>query len=69
MALIVDDSATGGRKILEAINDLRANNYIVTDCLLLFEPTIKNVSQMLNDHGVQVHSIVKLDDRGNLVSS
>jgi len=48
VALIVDDSATGGRKVLQAIQDLRSCGLKVTECLVLFEPKVKGVRQRLN---------------------
>ena len=59
IALVVDDSATGGRKVLEAISALRSCGITVTDCLVLFEPTIKGVRQKLIEQGVSLHSIVE----------
>ncbi|MBL1264140.1 phosphoribosyltransferase family protein [Methylomicrobium sp. RS1] len=59
VALVVDDSATGGRKVLEAVSALRKCGIIVTDCLVLFEPTIKEVRRKLIEQGVSLHSIVK----------
>lgn len=59
IALLVDDSTTGGRKVLETINDLRNNGFIVKDCLVVFEPTIKNARKNLEDVGVTLHSITK----------
>lgn len=61
-ALLVDDSATGGRKIIKAIEDLRKYGYMVTDCLVVFEPTIKNVHERLKDRGVTLHSIIKIGE-------
>lgn len=60
IALIVDDSATGGRKVLEAISDLKSNGIVVTDCLVLFEPTVKNIREKLNSEGIQLHSILEI---------
>lgn len=37
-ALIVDDSTTGGRMVISAINDLKEYGYDVTECLVVFEP-------------------------------
>ena len=42
-ALIVDDSTTGGRKVLDIIDDLRQYNYEITDCLVVFVPIGKDV--------------------------
>lgn len=59
-ALIVDDSTTGGGKVIDAINDLRKLGCKVENCVVLFEPQAKNVSQILEDHNVKLHSIVKV---------
>ncbi|WP_010324682.1 hypothetical protein [Marinobacterium stanieri] len=60
IALIVDDSATGGRKVLEAIDDLKPHGVVVTDCLVLFEPTVKNIRKKLKAQGIQLHSILEV---------
>lgn len=59
IALIVDDSATGGRKVMKAIEALQKSNIKVTDCLVLFELTLKGVKGRLKETGVNLHSIVK----------
>lgn len=59
VGLIVDDSATGGRKVIEAYDDLKRYGYIVTDCLVLFEPVVKNVRKRLSDEGIKLHAITK----------
>jgi orotate phosphoribosyltransferase len=46
-ALIVDDSTTGGRMVIEAIDDLRKFGYVVTDCLVVFEPQLKNARELI----------------------
>lgn len=58
-ALIVDDSTTGGRMVLNTINDLRKYGYEVSDCLVVFEPKSKDAKQKLMDAGVQLTSIVQ----------
>lgn len=64
-ALLVDDSATGGRKMIDAIEDLRKYGYNVSDCLIVFEPTIKNVRERLRNRGVILHSIIQIGDNIN----
>ena len=59
VCLIVDDSATGGRKVTEAYDDLIRYGYKVTDCLVLFEPEVKSVRARLNSKGIKLHSIIK----------
>ena len=58
LALIVDDSTTGGRMVLNVIKDLRRFGYQVTDCLVVFEPTLKNARGLLSENDVELHSIV-----------
>ncbi|MBY0157199.1 hypothetical protein H0178_15505 [Cytobacillus firmus] len=60
IALLVDDSTTGGRKMADAIDKLREQGYIVTDCLVLFEPTIKDARERLRKKNVELHSIIKV---------
>ncbi len=59
IALIVDDSTTGGRMISELINDLKNSGYKVYECLVVFEPQLKNANHVLEQLGVNLHSIVK----------
>ncbi len=59
-ALIVDDSTTGGGKVIEAIKDLREQGCKVENCVVLFEPQAKNVSEILKNYNVKLHSIVKV---------
>lgn len=60
-ALIVDDSTTGGRKITSLVEDLREIDCEVGDCLVIFEPTAKEVDKTLNQIGITLHSLVKVD--------
>ncbi|MGJ4914164.1 phosphoribosyltransferase [Bradyrhizobium sp. HKCCYLRH2060] len=59
VALIVDDSTTGGNKVLRAVDDLRRFGYVSSDCLVVFEPVLKNAKDLLASKGVNLHSIVK----------
>lgn len=59
IALIVDDSTTGGRMVLDTIDDLKKYNYTVTECLVVFEPQAKNARKKLNDKHVNLLSITK----------
>ncbi len=59
-ALLLDDSTTGGRKIITAAKDLRELGFFADDCLVVFEPTIKNVRAILSEHDIRLHSIVQL---------
>lgn len=58
-ALIVDDSTTGGRMVLSAIEDLRKYGYNVTECLVVFEPQHKDARKKLSDQEVNLISITK----------
>ncbi len=57
--LIIDDSTTGGRKVINIIKDLKKYNFEVTDCLVVFAPQGKNAEKELQDNGVTLHSILK----------
>lgn len=59
-ALIVDDSTTGGRKVRNLVSDLRSVRCEVNDCLVIFEPTAKEVRETLNQIGITLHSIEKV---------
>ena len=61
VALLVDDSTTGGRKMKRAVDDLRRYGYTVTDCLVIFEPTVKNARRILEQDGIRLHSIVQIN--------
>ncbi len=58
-ALIVDDSTTGGRMVLCAINDLKKYGYRVTECLVVFEPQTKDARRKLENENVNLISILK----------
>lgn len=58
-ALIVDDSTTGGRMIINTINHLRKYGYEINDCLVVFEPQSKDAAKKLNAQEVNLLSIVK----------
>lgn len=61
VALLVDDSTTGGRKVENTIKCLRSHGYIVEDCLVVFEPTIKKTlpRDLLQSQNVKLHSIIQ----------
>jgi orotate phosphoribosyltransferase len=59
-ALIVDDSTTGGRKVLEVIDDLRRYKYEVNDCLVVFVPIGKDVENKLKEKNVNLHKIIEI---------
>ncbi len=57
-ALIVEDSTTGGRKIIQIINDLRANDINVNECLVIFAPQGKRADEKLLAEGVTLHAMI-----------
>jgi len=62
-ALIVDDSSTGGGKVLAAVEDLQKFGYKVSDLLVVFEPQLKvstgdNAARRLQTKAVTLHSII-----------
>ena len=59
VALIVDDSTTGGRMVCNTIDDLRKYGYQVHTCLVVFAPGIKNAKRRILDKNVQLISIVE----------
>ncbi|MDD3856080.1 phosphoribosyltransferase [Sulfurimonas sp.] len=58
-ALIVDDSTTGGRKVINIIKDLKKYGFEVTDCLVVFAPQGKQADEKLAKENVKLHSIVQ----------
>jgi len=59
-ALIVDDSTTGGRKVIDIINDLEQFGFKTTDCLVVFAPQGKNADRKLRNKGVKLHFILEI---------
>jgi orotate phosphoribosyltransferase len=58
-ALIVEDSTTGGRKVKDAVIDLRKHGVIVNDCLVVFAPQGKNAKERLAKEGITLHCILE----------
>lgn len=58
--LIVDDSTTGGEKVMSIVFTLRSFGFEVADCLVVFEPGVKGARGRLQDQGIALHSIVRL---------
>jgi hypothetical protein len=56
--LLVDDSTTGGSKMLDLAKALAAAGATVTDALVLFEPQGKGARERLRSSNIQLHSIV-----------
>ena len=59
-AIVVDDSTTGGDKVLRAVEDIRKHGFQVSDCLVVFEPMVKDARGRLEEQNVTLHSIVTL---------
>ena len=59
VGLIIDDSTTGGRKVLMLAEDLRRLGCVVSDCLVAFEPQGKQGGNLLTSSGIRLHSIIK----------
>ena len=57
--VIVDDSTTGGNKVLSLLRDLENFGYKVEDCLIVFEPKGKDARDKLRAVGVQLHTVVE----------
>lgn len=62
IALIVDDSTTGGRKVRELAKSLRALGCTVDHCLVAFAPQGKLAEEHLSSHQITLHSIVKRNE-------
>lgn len=61
-ALIVDDSTTGGRQVLDCVEALRVMKISVNACLVLFEPFGKGARATLQHNGVTLHSVLEMTD-------
>lgn len=59
VALIVDDSTTGGTMVMDAIEDLRHFGYKVDSCFVIFEPICKDAKVKLSSVNVDLVSITK----------
>lgn len=60
--LVVDDSTTGGRKMIELIEALRKEGATISDALVLFEPKGKGAREALSRVDVQLHSVIEGPD-------
>ncbi len=56
--LLVDDSTTGGRKMIELAEALRAEGASVSKAAVLFEPLGKGGRQALQDKNIDLYAIV-----------
>lgn len=57
IALIVDDSTTGGTMVRKTIEHLREYGYAVHTCFVVFEPLVKDARSQLRQDNVQLVSI------------
>ena len=65
--LIIDDSTTGGRMLIDAIRDLRKQQVEVEYCLLLFEVLGKDGRQALRDNHVELISLFRFDGANKIL--
>lgn len=57
-ALLIDDSTTGGRVMLDLAAALRKDGAIVKDACVLFEPIGKNARTLLRNDNIILHAVV-----------
>jgi orotate phosphoribosyltransferase len=56
--LLVDDSTTGGGKMIKLIEDLRKDQAVIENALVLFEPQGKGAKEKLAKINVVLHSVI-----------
>lgn len=56
--ILIDDSTTGGRKMVNLANALRAEGAIITKAAVLFEPIGKGARSLLSENKIELNSIV-----------
>lgn len=59
--LLVDDSTTGGSKALSLVEDLKKFQIDVSEFLVLFEPNLKDVREILVKKGINLHPIIRVE--------
>ena len=62
IALIVDDSTTGGRMVLDCIQAIREAGCKVSHCLVIFEPVGKGAKELIARNDVHLISVVRMDN-------
>lgn len=67
IALIVDDSTTGGDRVCNVVNALRDYGYRVYTCLVVFAPQVKNADKRLAQKQIQLLSVVKTHQKVRLL--
>lgn len=60
--ILVDDSTTGGRMMVEAASKVREIGGDVKHAFVLFEPIGKGARSRLQENGIELHAITLLDD-------
>ncbi len=60
--ILVDDSTTGGRMFIQAIEKIRESKAEVNHAFVLFEPIEKDARGRLSHAGVDLHSIIQMND-------
>ena len=58
--LIVDDSTTGGRQVLQCVEAIGQCGGMVAGCLVLFEPIGKDARGKLAEKGVNLYSVIQM---------
>lgn len=62
-AIIIDDSITGGNKIIATVNHLRKYGYQVHTCFVVFEVCEKNGRKLLDNIDIELVNVVKTHKR------
>jgi orotate phosphoribosyltransferase len=63
IVLLVDDSTTGGRLAMEAVEQIRQLGAIVEHFLVLFERVGKDARDLLQDQGIALHPVISLNEK------
>jgi orotate phosphoribosyltransferase len=63
IVLLVDDSTTGGRLAMEAVEQIRQLGAIVEHFLVLFERVGKDARGLLQDQGIMLYPVISLDEK------
>jgi orotate phosphoribosyltransferase len=63
IVLLVDDSTTGGRLAMEAVEQIRQLGAVVEHFLVLFERVGKDARDLLQDQDITLHPVISLDEK------
>lgn len=63
IVLLVDDSTTGGRLAMEAVEQIRQLGAVVEHFLVLFERVGKDARDLLQDQGITLYPVISLDEK------